>query len=426
MSEHESVKRHMSDAESADAVIISKKRRGAVKVAESDPQFTIPNKHAYFYDIADARKYSRGSHFKLWFAHRARDGKIHKWLARVFDVVARGKGCAVCRGLQLQRGVNDIATTDERYAVANEIAYFENNADLYEHTRSSHAKVWFVHQASDGKIHRWLARVCDVVARGQGCAVCRGLQLQRGVNDIATTDKRFATPNDDAYFENNTDVYKYTRSSSKKVWFAHRARDGKIHKWIARVSDVVAQGYRCPECAAGRGERLFCALLEKAMLKCAAKVNEDASLISTSMTGNSGHDHKFDFLLRFQGSDGEVRQFGGEYDGAHHFPNDGAPYGYTLRVSFTEQRKIDCERNSMVDFMVRIPSANMMKINFDRLQDIADSLAAAAAKAFFAGESGLIMHPASAAVYSTTYSKDVVDRAVDLFKRYATQHFASN
>ena len=400
---------------------------GVNDVASTDKHLLTPNTIAYFADVADAYKYTRGSRSKVYFAHIADNGDIHKWLAPVSQVATRKRGCAVCSGSQIQIGVNDVATTDKNFIVENDVAYFENIDDAYKYSRGSNTKVWFRHRAKDGQIHRWFASVKNVVTKGKKCAVCDGRQVQRGINDIATTHPSFTTPNLDAYLENPEDGFKYSRGSTVKVWFLHNTEHGEIHRWLATCGHVVAGDRRCPQCSTGRGERLFCAVLRNQIQKIASekKLLSRLSEITLPVVGASLHSHKFDFLVHVSQQGGNLRRFGGEYDGGHHFPNNGAPYGFPLRISHEEQREIDLERNTMVDLMVRLPSSHMLNVDFYRLEEIANRLAAAGAKAFFDGACGLMIHPISAPVYSTTYSKETVDGAVAVFKRYdaTSTHF---
>ena len=48
----------------------------------------------------------------------------------------------------------------------------------------------------------------------KGCPICAGRLVVKGINDVATTN-----PETIPYFQNIEDAYKYTRTSTKKVWF---------------------------------------------------------------------------------------------------------------------------------------------------------------------------------------------------------------
>lgn len=137
--------------ENAVATNPRKRRRAFESVAETDPQFLQPNDRAYFCDIEDARRYSRGSHTKVWFAHDVADGVPHRWITSVYAAVSLKGGCAVCKGRQIQLGVNDVASTHPQFVTPNKVAYLENVADARKYTKSSGFKAWFAHIADDAE-----------------------------------------------------------------------------------------------------------------------------------------------------------------------------------------------------------------------------------------------------------------------------------
>lgn len=78
---------------------------------------------------------------------------------------------------------------------------------------------------------------------GNRCAVCCGQKIERGVNDIATTDPWISE-----YVVNKEDMYCHSRGSSKKILV--RCRDCKTTKLIA-VSTLILYGLGC-KCGDGQ------------------------------------------------------------------------------------------------------------------------------------------------------------------------------
>ena len=87
------------------------------------------------------------------------------------------------------------------------------------------------------KGHIWRAPTSDRI-RGQGCAVCRGKQIQVGVNDLASTDPTIAREVD------GWDPTNVTRGSNKKLpWKCHLG-----HTWIATPNSRCNANTNCPTC----------------------------------------------------------------------------------------------------------------------------------------------------------------------------------
>ena len=119
----------------------------------------------------------------------------------------------------------------------------------------------------------------DSHKRGQGCAVCRGLQVKRGVNDLATTHPHYVK-----YFVNINDTHTYTYSSSKKVKM--KCIDCG-HTKTMKINTLAHQGFPCSLCSDG------VSYPEKLMSSILTKLNIE---FTKQMSYDNG-EHRYDFYL---------------------------------------------------------------------------------------------------------------------------------
>ena len=114
---------------------------------------------------------------------------------------------------------------------------------------------------------------------GQGCGVCSGLQVQRGVNDIATTHPQYTK-----YFVNIEDTYTYTYSSNKKV---ELKCPNCGHTKAMQISKLTLQGFSCDLCSDGISypEKLMASILTKLDIEFIKQMSYDSG------------EHKYDFYL---------------------------------------------------------------------------------------------------------------------------------
>ena len=102
--------------------------------------------------------------------------------------------------------------------------------------------------------------VCDISAdnykAGHGCPVCRGYVVQKGVNDIATTN-----PDLVKYFVNVEDAYTHTKNSHKKVMM--KCPHCNYEK-VQHIDRLYTQGFGCNKCSDGISypEKLMMNVLE--------------------------------------------------------------------------------------------------------------------------------------------------------------------
>ena len=152
--------------------------------------------------------------------------KGHRYVSTVYNR-AYGSNCSICSGRQILIGFNDLKTTHPRIA---------KEADGWNPktvTSGSNKKLpW---KCSKG--HKWETQVSSRCA-GNNCPVCGKAKVQKGFNDLRTTNPKLAKEAD------GWDPTKYREGSNKKLpW-----KCSKGHKWEAVISNR-SRGSRCPVCS---------------------------------------------------------------------------------------------------------------------------------------------------------------------------------
>ena len=172
------------------------------------------------------------THRRVWWQCE----KGHEWQAQV-NARVRGSGCPICANRQLLVGENDLATTHPELISQ---WHREKNVPLTPETvfSGSGRKVWWRCE----KGHQWQAAV-STRARGSGCPVCEGKQVQSGETDLASILPELAkqwhptrngslTPKD------------VTPYSNRKVWWQCE----KGHDYTAVIAGRASTGSGCPYC----------------------------------------------------------------------------------------------------------------------------------------------------------------------------------
>lgn len=114
---------------------------------------------------------------------------------------------------------------------------------------------------------------------GKGCGVCRGLQVHRGVNDLATTHPHLIE-----YFNDIEDAYTYTHSSDKK---AELKCPNCGHIKTMKISNLTCQGFSCDLCSDGisYSEKLMASILIRLNIEFVKQMSYDSG------------EHRYDFYL---------------------------------------------------------------------------------------------------------------------------------
>lgn len=175
----------------------------------------------------------RGSDKKVWWQSHG-----HEWVATVSSRAMGKQGCAICTGDQVQIGVNDLATT--RPDVAQKW-HPDKNGDVTPSmvTKGSTKKYWWLGDCG----HSWKASVTKI-STGRGCAICRGLQIEIGVNDLESQYPELAAQWHPIKNGDLTPQH-VTSSSAKKVWWLGTCG----HEWQARINGRQYGAIGCPGCA---------------------------------------------------------------------------------------------------------------------------------------------------------------------------------
>jgi hypothetical protein len=105
----------------------------------------------------------------------------HEWEATVAQRTRVQTGCPFCSNQRAWPGLNDLATRSP--AIAAQWHPTKNgNIEPSEVLFGSHKKYWWLCP----KGHEWDSKVSNRTARGSGCRVCSGNEVQQGYNDLAT------------------------------------------------------------------------------------------------------------------------------------------------------------------------------------------------------------------------------------------------
>ena len=171
-----------------------------------------------------------GSKQKVWWVG-AKCG--HEWEASILPRASKNVGCGVCRGLQIQLGINDLVTTHP--ALIKEWHPTKNIKSYDEVTHGSHFKAWWV---CSEKAHEWRATVYDRVD-GNGCAACSansyvsksekeiadyvsslGLSLRTSVRDVIKGELDIFVPERNVAIEFNG-LYWHNENAGKDKYYHH-------------------------------------------------------------------------------------------------------------------------------------------------------------------------------------------------------------
>ena len=182
-----------------------------------------------------------------------------------------GYGCGVCSGQQVQRGVNDLATTHP--ILAKEWHPTKNELTSHEVTQSSGKKAWW--QCEKG--HKWEARI-DSRAGGNGCPYCSNKKVLKGFNDIATTHPHLIK-----YFADIEDAYTHTYGSGKVKMKCPECG----HSKTMSISTLTHQGFSCDLCSDGISypEKLMASILIRLNIEFIKQMSYDSG------------EHRYDFYL---------------------------------------------------------------------------------------------------------------------------------
>lgn len=166
--------------------------------------------------------------------------KGHIWMDTVYHRIY-GRGCPYCSNHKIQKGYNDLATTNPD--LCKEWDY-EANSPLspFEVTAGSGKRVAW--KCSKG--HTWITTIHMRVSRGTNCPYCAGKKVIQGKNDLETCFPLLAREWDYDFNAPLTPSGVMAKSKKKVGW-----KCAKGHTWIAMIQDRV-RGKGCPFCCSSK------------------------------------------------------------------------------------------------------------------------------------------------------------------------------
>ena len=165
-------------------------------------------------------------------------GHIHEGEGIAPGKYKMGRGCNICSGNVVKKGVNDLATTHPKLAKE---WHPTKNGDL-KPTQVSfgcNKKVWW--QCEKG--HEWNAEIGNRTNVNSNCPYCANKKVLKGYNDLATTHPQYIK-----YFVNIKDAYTHTYSSDAKVEMKCPICGTRK---AMRIANLTKQGLGCPQCSDG-------------------------------------------------------------------------------------------------------------------------------------------------------------------------------
>jgi DNA-directed RNA polymerase subunit RPC12/RpoP len=168
---------------------------------------------------------------KVWWKGRCG----HEWKALISDRSA-GHGCPYCRDHKLLIGFNDFQTLHPDLA----LEWSEQNDVLPNSIPEKKLmNAWWKCNSCGGEYRAW------IISRlaGSKCPYCSNRKVERGINDLATTDPEIAA---EWVYERNGEntPQSVIRFSRQEYWW----RSSCGHEWKAKVSDRTVARIQCSKC----------------------------------------------------------------------------------------------------------------------------------------------------------------------------------
>ena len=197
--------------------------------------------------------FSFGSNTSVYWKHIINKGGkefVHSWKAKI-SKRTRGEGCPICSGKTVQEGYNDLFSSNPSFL--SEWDYEKNTIKPNQITIYSKKKIWWKHisvnSASKDIDHIWQASACERM-RGNGCPICAGKIIKKGINDLKTTHPSLALEWD--YSKNNISPDTISFGYDKKVWWYHKIEKNGVeflHSWEASPNSRTNSKSGCPYCS---------------------------------------------------------------------------------------------------------------------------------------------------------------------------------
>ena len=179
--------------------------------------------------------YTFGSKEKIWWTCP----KNHNYEARIVERT-RGNGCPYCSGKKVLKGYNDFLTKFPKLAL--EWDYDKNKIKPDEITYGANKiKIWW--KCKNG--HSWQKTPNHRTnGKGTGCPICASRIIQKGFNDLLTTNPELESRWD--FDKNcNIDIFSASKGSEKVVWW--KCKNG--HSFQDKIYVMSQSPNLCPVCS---------------------------------------------------------------------------------------------------------------------------------------------------------------------------------
>ena len=192
----------------------------------------------------------------------------HIWVATINNRTATKSGCPECyekqRGSIVSSGKSKNGNDLKTWCVNNGelgnkiesewtgLTEDGNTVFIDKITAQSNKKVLWV--CSNNNKHKWYAVIQKRTLLKSVCPYCTNQKVMSGENDLLTwckeNNKQYIIEQFSGQLEDGTKVSidSLTKSTHIKVKWRHLTKDGKLHEWIASVSDRTSKNSGCPLC----------------------------------------------------------------------------------------------------------------------------------------------------------------------------------
>ena len=258
----------------------------------------------------------KGSHLKYFW----KCAKGHSYLASISNRI-RGTSCPYCAGQKVLEGYNDFATLNPE--LLKEWDYEKNKIKPNELASKSGVSVWW--KCKYG--HSWKAVIGNRSENGKrGCPVCANRVLQKGFNDLATTNPELLKEWN--YEKNKIKPDETIAGTPRKAWWICE----KGHEWYASIVSRT-KNHNCPICNSSKQT----SIAEKSIVYYLNKANID--LIENYKIGRK----ELDIFI-------PTLRIGIEYDGQY--------YHKSIKKDIDKNKL--CEKNNIKLIRIREPELPLL------------------------------------------------------------------
>lgn len=203
--------------------------------------------------LLNPQAFSHGSNILVYWKHTVKKDDrefIHSWKARI-STRTSGRGCPICSSKKIQKGYNDLLSHNPSFL--SEWDYNKNTIQPDQITLYSKRKIWWKHNSTDkygnNTEHVWQASVSERM-QGNGCPICAGKIVKKGINDLKTTHPSLVSEWD--YSKNTISPDTISFGYDKKVWWIHQIVKNGVefsHSWEASPNSRTNRRSSCPYCS---------------------------------------------------------------------------------------------------------------------------------------------------------------------------------